>query len=309
MVFEIFTALVGLLALAYAGIARFIQNKLIDKSEMESIQKESKELSADYEKAKKAKDKKRMEEILQQQMEFLPRMNKAMMGQFKPMMVILVIFAVFTGVVGQLDPTMKDDIRLVLLDDGKGCDKIAGDGVFSACYTLDTSDTGFGKWTVHARMYESGAELGKNESYFLYKPDPDNIDRYVELGTGEGLEIGTDKESYQPGETVSMHAIPANMTRGSSILFLPIGPPRQTKIDRIEAMLSNGTYFRVDLPVTIPFWNTNRIYQPYTWFIMISLIANLALSVAIGQYDKMKKDGKKAGHDSIVGGESEAKGG
>ena len=60
MVFDIFYALVTVLALVYASISRFIQNKLIDKSEMEAIQRESKELTADMDKAQKAKDKKKI---------------------------------------------------------------------------------------------------------------------------------------------------------------------------------------------------------------------------------------------------------
>jgi hypothetical protein len=279
-----------------------VQNKLIDKTEMEAIQKESKELSKEYEKAQKAKDKKAMDEILQRQMEFLPRMNKAMMGQFKPMFVILAIFALCSGLIGQLDPTIKDDIRLNLSDDGKGCDRIAGDGTFSGCYQLGNS-TDFGKWTILAKMYEGSAELGKNETYFLYNATDVLIDKYVEAGLGEGLDISAGKESYMPGENVSIYATPHNMTRGGSFLFIPTSAPRETQVSRVEATLSNGTYFRVDLPVSIPLVNINRIYQPYTWFIMISLIANIILSVAIGQYDKMKKaDAAKAdGEASQVG--------
>lgn len=289
MVFETFSALVGVLALAYAGMARFVQNKLIDRKEMEAIQKESKALSQEYDKAQKSKDKKRTEEALQKQMEFLPRMNKVMMGQFKPMLVILAVFAIFTGILGQLDPSVKDDIRLNLSDDGKGCDRAAGDGVFSGCYKLDPANTNYGKWTILAAAFEGSTQIGKNETYFLYKPDADNTDTYVEQGTGEEIAVSTDKEGYAGGDTVTIYAKPANMTKGSSLLFIPTAPPRKSQVDRVEAVLSNGTYFRVDLPLTIPLLDIKRIYQPYTWFIMISLIANLGLSFVMGQYEKRKK--------------------
>jgi hypothetical protein len=303
MVFETFSALVGVLALAYAGMARFVQNKLIDRKEMEAIQKESKALSQEYDKAQKSKDKKRMEEALQKQMEFLPRMNKAMMGQFKPMLVILAVFAVFTAILGQLDPSVKDDIRLNLTDDGRGCDKAAADGIFSGCYKLDAANTNYGKWTIVATAFEGSTQIGKNETYFLYNPSPANVDTYVERGTGEDVAVSTDKDKYTGGDTVTIYASPANITKGSSFLFIPTAPPRKTQVDRVEAVLSNGTYFHVDLPFAIPLvMVNNKVYQPYTWFIMISLIANLTLSAAMGQYDKMqraKEDGKTRVGDKI----------
>lgn len=289
MAFEIYIALVTFVALVYACIARFIQNKMIDRKEMEAIQKESRDLSAAYEKASKAKDKKKMDEILQQQMDFLPRMNKAMMGQFKPMFIILIVFALFTGLVTQIDPTVKDDIHLNLTDDGRGCDRVAGDGIFSGCYHLDPANTNYGKWTITANIYENGANLGHNQTYFLYNPNPDNADTYTERGVGEAMQVLTDKMQYAPGGNVSIYVVPANMTAGSSFLFIQTAAPRQMHIDHVEAVLSNGTYFRVDLPFSIPIVNIDRIYQPYTWFIMISLIANLTLSFAMSQYERMQK--------------------
>ncbi len=294
MDFEIYYVLVTVLALVYAGISRFVQNKLIDRTEMEAIQKESKELTAEMDKAQKAKDKKKVDELLQKQMEFLPRMNKMMMGQFKPMFIILAVFLLLTAIVSQLDPTVRDDIKLNLTDNGKGCDKVAGDGIYTACYTLN--NTNYGKWTVLATMYSGGAALGHNESYFLYNPNATNNDTYVESALGENIEVMTDKMQYMPNDTVTIYAIPANMTKGSSLLFIPITPPAPMAVDQVQAVLSNGTYFRVDLPVTIPIVNVNRIYQAYTWFILVALVMNISLSIVISQYQKKKKaeeEGKK----------------
>jgi hypothetical protein len=285
MVFETFTALVGFLALAYAGAAKYLQTKLTDKSEMEAVQAESRRLNEDFEKAKKANDKKRMDRIMQQQMEFLPKMNSVMMKQFRPMIFILVIFAGAMWVVGMLDPFTKDDIVLNLADDGAGCDRVAGDGVFSACYKL--GDANYGKWTVSAKAYESGNEVADNQTYFLYNPHDEN-DTYTEMGKGEGLELATDKRVYYPDETVTVTAIPANMTKGASFI-VPIAAPRALRADKVQATLSNGTYFRVDLPLAIPIIDVKSIYQPYWWFIFVSLIANLGATFVMNQFQKKKK--------------------
>ena len=153
-------------------------------------------------------------------------MNKVMFSQFKPMFIILAVFMVFSAIIAQIDPTVKDDIRLNLTDDGKGCDRIAGDGVFSACYTLDPSNTNYGKWTVIAQAYENGTQQSKQESYFLYNPSPNNTDTYVDMGTGVYMNVTTDKQVYMPGDTVRIYVTPANMTQGSSILFIPTAPPQ-----------------------------------------------------------------------------------
>jgi hypothetical protein len=288
-----FAALVGFLALAYAGMTRFIQNKLIDKNAVEAIQAESKRLSEEFEKAKKANDKKRMDRAMQDQMDHLPKLNGVMMKQFRPMLVILIVFAAFTWILGQVDPYTKDDIYINLTDDGSGCDRVPGDGIFTGCMRLDSQNAG--KWTISAKAYEGGSntEIAGNETYFLFD-STDTSDTYVELGKGEGMQLETDRKAYENGDTVMITAKPAEMTKGASFI-VPIAPPREIKADRVVAILSNGTYFRVDLPLTIPIFNVKTIYQPYWWFILVSLVGNLGVSFVIGQYTKMTKakEGKK----------------
>lgn len=266
MILEFFTALVGLLAIAYAGIAKFIQNKLIDRSEIEGIQAESKELNEKLKKAKERNDQKEIERIMKKQMEFLPKMNKVMVGQFKPMIYILAVFFVFTWAIGHIDPHLEDDITVTLKDNGLGCDLAENDGIYSAC--VEPHNTG--KWVAHVKSFKNGGETGSNSTYFLYGADSD--DTYVDGPRGNPLVVSTDKMEYSEGETVSLYA-------------------RASDVSNVEATLDNATAFRVDLPITIPVLNVTRIYQPYWWFILVSLISNLSLGFAIGKLKK--KDGKK----------------
>jgi len=276
-----FTALVGFLALIYAGVVKFLQNKLIDRSKVEEVQAESKRLNAEFKKAQKANDKKKMDKIMQQQMAHLPKLNGVMMQQFKPMFVILAIFAGFMWVVGQIDPFIQDDIVVSLVDDGSGCDAAAGDGIYSACLQPEGEE---GKWTAKVRAYEGNSEIASNETYFLYGVD-EWSDRYVEDGKGEGMELDTDKESYSHGETVVLTAVPPDMKSGMSFL-IQITPASSANIDRVEATVSNGTYFRADLPIAIPLLNIKSFYQPYWWFIFVSLIANLSIGFVMGKVRK-----------------------
>lgn len=261
---QLYVWLVALVALVYAGTTRFIQRKLVNRKEMEAIQKESKELSKQYKEATKRNDKAEIDRIAKKQMEFLPKMNKVMFSQFKPMIVILVLFFAFTYVVNFFDPTKQDDITVFLYDDGKGCDAVAGDNIYSCCYKI--SGENYGKWTYTATALNQGSEAGLNHTYFFYGHE--DTDTYVENGRGSQVILSTDKELYEPGDEVHLYATV---------------PPEVTGV---SATLDNGTWFYTDLPFTIPIFNVQRIYQPYWWFILISVVLGLILSFILGRIKK-----------------------
>jgi len=271
MVFETFTALVAVLALIYAGTTRYLQAKLIDKKALEGMQAESKRLGKEFDEAKKSGNQKRIDDAMKNQMEFLPKMNTVMMGQFKMMFVVLAVFATFMWFVGFIDPAVQDDIRLNMTDDGSGCDSIAGDGTYSACHKLEGANQG--KWTALVKASNGGAEVGSNETYFIYGSD--GIDTYVENGKGQPMAVETDKRTYAPGET--------------AVITASLGP---VKADNVVVTLSNGTYFSVELPLTLPLFNVKTIYQPYWWFIFISVLSGLGFSLVMGL--KQKMEGTKA---------------
>jgi len=262
---QLFVWLVAFAAMIYAGITRYLQRKLVNKKEMDDIQKESKQLGKEYKEATQRKDKAEMEKIMKLQMELLPRMNKVMLGQFKPMVVILLLFLAFTFAINSIDPTKQDDVTIDMNDRGEGCDGTAGDGMYSACYEI--SGNNYGKWTYTAKAYNGMSEAGMNHTYFFYGKE--DSDRYVELGKDAPVALSTDKELYQPGDTVKLYA--------------SVPPETAT---RVTATLDHGTWFYVDLPFTLPLFNVQRIYQPYWWFILISLVLGLTISFILGRIKK-----------------------
>jgi hypothetical protein len=220
---------------------------------------------------------------MKKQMEFFPKMNKIMFGQFKPMIVIMILFFAITSVLGVFDPSVKDDIVVSMVDDGSGCDDLANDGRYTSCFKLE--NTNYGKWTATVLAFESGAQISKNQTFFHYNAQ-ENEDKYIELGIGEPLEILVEKSDYYPGDSVKITAIPSNMSAGSSFLFIPTGGPRKLNIDTMQLSLSNGTYFVVELPITLPIFNVKKIYQPHWWFILVAFIVGIVASVVIGQLQK-----------------------
>jgi uncharacterized membrane protein (DUF106 family) len=280
MDYQIYVVLVAVVAIIYATFTRFLQRKLVDKTAMQNLQKRSKTLNEEYKKASEKKDQKKMEKIMKEQMELFPEMNKAMMSQMKPMFVIIIAFLIIMSAINALDPTKQDDFKLTVLDDGSGCDKEAGDGKFTTCYNLPDGE--FGKWTITAKAFDGGRELGTNQTHFIYNArEPE--DRYSEDAQGEGMVILTDKEEYFPGEKVKITVIPANKTKGFGIMGIRLGSPEEMNVDKVEVELSKGTYFRVELPFEIPIFSVKTIYQPHWWFVLISFISGIAISLIISK--------------------------
>ncbi|NYZ77032.1 DUF106 domain-containing protein [Candidatus Micrarchaeota archaeon] len=261
---QTYVVLVALAAIAYSSLTRYIQGKLVNRKEMEGMQKESKALSEAYKKAAEKKDKAEMDRIMKEQMEFLPKMNKMMLAQFKPMIVIIVLFAGFMYAVNYFNPMTSDDVTMILKDDGNGCDASAGDGIFSGCYEI--SGTNYGKWTYTATALNDGSQLGLNQTYFFYARE--DADTYVEKGTGQPVVPGTDKMFYADGETVRLYAAAPSGTT------------------EVKAALDSGTWFYSDLPFVLPLFNVQRIYQPYWWFILISVVSGLLISFILGRIKK-----------------------
>jgi len=263
---EEFTILIAFLAMIYAAISKFIQNKLVDRSEVEAMQAESKKLNEELKAAQKIGNKQKIDQAMQRQMEFLPKMNKVMMAQFKPMIVILVFFFAFTWGISQVNPLGDDDIKITLEDNGLNCDEKEGDGIYSSCYKIDS--TNYGIWGVTAKAYIGEDEVGVNHTYFNYNSD---IERgFVDPANGNPIEINLDQEEYYPGDEILLSA-------------------HSEGADRIEASLDNGTSFSVELPIQIPIVNVKTIYQPYWWFILISLIFNLSIAFVLGRLRGKKK--------------------
>jgi hypothetical protein len=267
MNFEYYVLLVAVAALIYAFIARIIQNKLMDKKEMAAMTAESKRLSEEYKSASKTGDKANVDRVMKEQMDMLPRMNKVMMSQFKPMIVVLMVFFAFNWAVSTFDPTKADDLTVIIKDDGAGCDKVAGDGVYSTCFNFPSSGLGPSKWVVSAHAMSGESEIGMN-STFVYFNMENSSDTFLLSPSGEPVPVVCDKKTYYPGDTATLR----------------VTPPKRA--DAVKLILNNGTAFYVDLPFTIPLFNVQRLHDPYWWFIFVALIGGIVISVIMGKLEK-----------------------
>jgi hypothetical protein len=271
MPFENYAILLTVLAVIYSAVARFIQLKLVNKAEMDAVQSESKRLNDEYKAAEKANQKEKMERLMKEQMELFPKMNKVLLSQFKPMIVILAMFFIVNWAITTYDPSKLDDMTLVAHDDGKGCDAVAADGMYSACYALN--GTQYGKWVASAKALNGAADMGDNSTYFLYDEE-NTTDTFLLAPKGQPVAVSTDRPVYYPGDTVK----------------IIVTPPQGA--NAVNVTLDMGTSFYVDLPFTIPLLNVQRLHEPYWWFIFVTLVGGMAISIAYGQMQK-KKEAKK----------------
>ncbi|MEK6981990.1 MAG: EMC3/TMCO1 family protein [Candidatus Micrarchaeota archaeon] len=266
MDYTYYVVLVAIAAILYSLLLRFINDKFGNKQEMQKFQEESKRLSDEYSKASKANDKIKMDQVMKEQMETLPKMNGMMLNQFKLMIPILIVFFVFTWSINNFDPTLKNHFTVSLNDLAKDCDKIANDGVFTGCTYLNSSNIDT-TWAVIAKGYDSsGGEISENFTLFSYGQAPFDQNAYYKQQKGT-LSISVDKKIYSPKDKITIQA------SGNGLY-------------KADAILNNGESFYVDLPFTIPFLNVKRIHEPYWWFLFLTVIIGLLLSIVQGLMTK-----------------------
>lgn len=269
MDFTFYAVLVTIAAIVYSFATREIQFKYGNQTQMTEFQKRSKELTDQMNEANKQKDQKKMEEIMKKQAQLMPEMSKLMLGQFKLMIPILLIFFAFTWLVGHFDPTATDDYILQLTDDGKNCDKIADDRIFSVCITPKNEN--YGVWQLDVKAINGGNIAGENSTYFYYVKEDMTFSKGPK---GEPVELTLSSNKIGKGETVTLTAYSKNA---------------QT----VQVTVNNGTHFYVDLPFTIPVVNVSRINEAYWWFIFVALISGLAISFIMGKIRNKKQEVKK----------------
>lgn len=274
MDFGLFVIFVTLASIIYSAIIRVVQMKTGNQAEMQVLQAESKLLNEEYKRASERKDQRKMDEIMQKQMELFPKMNKLMMGQFKTFIPVILVFLVFTWVIGAFDPTIKDDFTVQLNDNGLGCDKLGGDLIYSGCLTLNNSNHGV--WNVHALFSSSDNSINiENSTSFLFVDNSSSYVYHREKGLGlldgffgktqPSFYVSTGEQTYKPGEEISIYAtssIPGNAT----------------------AVLDSGTMFVVPLPV-VEF----KIFEAYWWFIGVAFISGFAINAIMNKFKKQEK--------------------
>lgn len=261
MDFTLYAAFVTIMAVIYSFAVRELQYRFGNRKETEEFQRKSKELNDQMKEASKRKDQAKIEELMKKQTELLPEMNKIMMGQFKMMIPILIIFFALTWVVSNFDQTIQDDITITLMDNGAGCDALAGDRVFSACYLPESKN--YGAWAVEVKSFgQNNASIGENSTYFIYGTGDE--EPYFKGPKGEPVSVYLSKQRYAAGEEIAIYA-----KSGSAASMV--------------AHLDNGTRFYVDLPFTIPIINVKRINEAYWWFIFVSIISGLVISFIMGK--------------------------
>jgi hypothetical protein len=86
--------------------------------------------------------------------------------------------------------------------------------------------------------------------------------------TGESISVSTDKNVYYSGDKVA----------------ITVAPPSKAK--EVEIILDSGTTFYVDLPFTIPIIDVQRLHEPYWWFIFITIISGILVSIIYGRFQK-----------------------
>jgi len=279
---EFFLAFLTACALVYSIASVLIQRTIGDYKRVKGIQDNMNKLNKDLSEAMKTKDAAKIESAQKKQLESMGDLNTLMMLQMKPLIVILIIFSGTIFLLNSLDPYTADDLKIPMLDNGNAanCDKIAGDGIYSACYSFNNSN--FGAWAfagsvnryapafdmLGIQLMPGIRETGLNTTELYYQGGK-KWDVKIHT-SGEPVLITTDSASntFVRGEKSGLYAkinSPVNESRGEFVL----------------AKLDSGTSFFVDLPFTIPIINVQRVTDVYGWFLLCVFIFGMVVSLSI----------------------------
>ncbi|MFH2105743.1 MAG: EMC3/TMCO1 family protein [Candidatus Micrarchaeota archaeon] len=269
MDFQIYFLVVTFAAILYSVIAKEIQFRLTNHKLAKDLQERSKKVSEELKEASKRNDQKKLDEAMKRQMALIGEMNKMMFQNLKAIVPVIAVFLCFTYVLGMFDPTVTDDFKLHPLDDGVGCDKTAGDNIYSICHIVNGNA---GEWLLIAKVYDGKNLWGqdnivgeKSQTFFLGEK---GIATHSPPLKGANISLYGLKEVYSNGEQLSV------------FMEVQKGVP--------EIIINNGTWFYADLPFTIPLLNVKRISEVYWWFIFVAFVFGLISAPILKKVRAMK---------------------
>jgi len=252
---EMFFWIIAICGLIYAGLSQFIRGRLIDMDRMKVLQKEVNSLNKEYLDAMKKQNDKRMAEIKVKQDKVMPEFNGMMIGQFKVMGVIIIVFMSFMWMLGSIDPHLEDDVVIELINEGNAwCGEIPLSGAA-------------GPWYVDVKAYEQDSQKAENGTVIYHGIEGSS---FLPSGTinGEPMDISLDKDSYSKNEVAIICAVPPEYTTS------------------VVATTNGGTWFHLKLPFEIPILNTRTLNGVNIWFILVAIIAGIGIGQIKKRVDK-----------------------
>ncbi len=263
----LFTLIVTVCAVLYSFASKEIQYRFGNRKEVDAINKEMRIVTDKLKEAQKRNDSAQMEKLMHEQTQMMGKLTGTMLGSFKAMGIVIVLFLAITFGLDQLNPTKSDDLILALGDSGTLCDKVAHDGVYTGCY-LVPSNAVRGEWEAHVIAREGTSEIGDNSTRFLVGDGTRGS--YSRPAKNKPISISINKEVLNPGEELKITAT-------------------FEQYKELRATIDSGTSFYVDLPITIPFFNVSRIHDVYWWFVLVSLLSSLLVIPLVDKIVKIKR--------------------
>ncbi len=275
---------IALLAAVYVAITTTIQANIGGKNRLKIIQEEMKTVQLQLMEASKGSDQAASDAVMKKYWDLTGELMKV---QFQMLAVLLVILFVFMSIFPHFEPGMEDDMTSVLFDDGLAshCDRLAGDGVFSNCFAIP-SGAATGAWVAGVHLYSAGNESLAKNGTALYVEGGAPQDIWVQASSQSGFLDGLlGKTAYHINATTDSQ----NVTRGQTVALHAAVSPAPPKDARLEGSLDMGTFYYVDLPITIPLINLRRIIGSYGVFLFAAFVISILYSIGKAAYSAVNK--------------------
>ncbi len=232
-----FIYVVGFIALVYVIITRVLNRIMMDNSRMKEFREKMDKLNKEFKEASKRNDVEKMNKIYEEQKKLFPMMGGAFKDQLKMMGIILVVFYISMWFIGYLNPFIKDDISISLIN---------ASGFYSLQIHLDRG----GLWHINYDVDTTKGHFKGTISFYV--GDDDNINVHPSFSSNE-FTISVDKPVYKEGEIAILRV--------------------NGKIKKYHIVADRGTYISLKLPFSI--FGVKEISGASSVFITIVILLGL----------------------------------
>lgn len=285
---------IALCAAIYVAISTFLQANIGGKDSLRSLQLEMRQMQMKMGEAGKKHDDKALDKLMGENMALT---MKLMVVQMQFAFIILFVFFGFAMLFTAVEPGAQDDYKFPLYDDALAahCDLAANDGIYSGCYAVP-ENASKGAWVIDVSLKSpSGEQLSRSGvEIFVDGGVPSDVwvqnvsqGGLLEMAMGKTqyhLNVSVDNDKVSRGGTVSLHASSAPPVPQRAISMAP-----HLQGATYEASSNMGTFFYVDLPVTLPLLNIRRIIGSTGVLIFSAFLLSIAYSLSKAIYDSVLK--------------------
>ncbi len=269
---EVFDLFIFIVAFGYNLLFKQFKFQLFKKEELDELLKESNRFKEELAIAEKANDKKKIDELIQQQEKTIKKSFQLSIEMIKNALIISIIFIIVMKFLVFFSPYEKDDIVITNLNQTE-------DKLIAEYHLSDSANKGTWKIEAFEKNGFFGDEIIAEDYFFVDEGNKLDV-KFMLPPLNNRTIIMVDKENrtYTGGENLKIYIM-------KNTNYNP---------DNISVKLDNGTALLWRLPFTIPILDLTNITDVQGAFIISVIIIGYCLAIIEKILSKIKEVGNHA---------------